>query len=68
MLFLLSAKLPANREQISRLQRTSIAPLAQQLENAEKFAATAAAEAEEEEAAAPAAPSGATPAAQVRGG
>jgi hypothetical protein len=34
MLFLLAAKSAPNRELVARLQRTTVAPLAQQLENA----------------------------------
>jgi len=36
ILFLLAAKSSANRDLLARLQRTSVIPLAQQLENAEK--------------------------------
>jgi hypothetical protein len=55
MLLLLAAKAAANRAIISKVQRTTLAPLAMQLENAERFfaqAAQAEAQAEAEAAAA----------------
>lgn len=42
MLLLLASKAPANRALISRVQRTTLTPLAMQLENAERFAEQAA--------------------------
>lgn len=41
LLFLLAAKSPANRELITKLERTILSPLAQQLANAERFYSSA---------------------------